>query len=596
MPASRTIPHTENADLVTYALLINGQELSRTVPVLSIDVRKEVNRVPFARIRIGDGDPALQDFPLSNEEHLVPGNEMEIRIGYRNDNNRIFKGIIVSHSSRITSHKADLLIECRDPAVKLTIGRKNRHFEEVTDADIAESILAEYGLDSEIQPTEVRFPEAVQFNTSDWDFILSRIDRAGRICLVEDGKISIKKPDLSAPAVLDLLFGATIIDFQAEIDSRQQFSTVKARSWDPSNQEVAEDTADDPGVPQAGNLDPDTLASVVNLEEYLLLGAGKADPALLKEWANARMLKSRLSKIKGHVRFQGFRNVKPGDFIAIHGVGERFTGPVFVRSVRQEYAEGNWHTTVHFGMPAEWFSERVNPGHLSAQSGWFPSVQGLQTGIVTDLEDPAGEHRVKVCLPLVNSAQEGLWMRIGTLDAGNGRGTFFRPEIGDEVIVGFLHNDPDHPVILGMLHSSALPPPFTAANSNPEKGYVSREGIKMIFHDEDKSFTLETPAGKRILVDDHASVLRMEDEHGNSVQLESGSITVESASSINLKAATDIQLEATNIVLNPSSQFSVSAGASEIKAAGGSAEIKSASVKINGTGMTEIKGGLVKIN
>lgn len=118
----------------------------------------------------------------------------------------------------------------------------------------------------------------------------------------------------------------------------------------------------------------------------------------------------------------------------------------------------------------------------------------------------------------------------------------------------------------------------------------------MIFHDEDKSFTLETPAGKRILVDDHASVLRMEDEHGNSVQLESGGITVESASSINLKAATDIQLEATNIVLNPSSQFSVSAGASEIKAAGGSAEFKSASVKINGTGMTEIKGGLVKIN
>src|SRR5690606_27162535 len=103
MPASRTIPHTENADLVTYALLINGQELSRTVPVLSIDVRKEVNRVPFARIRIGDGDPALQDFPLSNEEHLVPGNEMEIRIGYRNDNNRSYTGIIVSPTRRTPS-------------------------------------------------------------------------------------------------------------------------------------------------------------------------------------------------------------------------------------------------------------------------------------------------------------------------------------------------------------------------------------------------------------------------------------------------------------------------------------------------------------
>lgn len=326
------------------------------------------------------------------------------------------------------------------------------------------------------------------------------------------------------------------------------------------------------------------------------MAAGKADPALLKEWANARMLKSRLSKVKGHVRFQGFKGVKPGDFITINGVGERFTGPVFVSSVRQDYSEGNWHTTVDFGLSGEWFSERINPGHLSAQSGWFPSVQGLQNGIVTDLVDPEGEHRVKVQLPMVSAEQEGLWMRIATLDAGNQRGTFFRPEVGDEVIVGFLHNNPDHPVILGMLHSSALPAPLSASNQNDEKGYVSREGIRMIFHDGDQSFTLETPAGKRVLVDDAAGLIRLEDEYGNHVSMESAGVTVESASALKLKAAADITLEAANIILNPSSQFSVSAGASEIKAGGGSAEFKSASVKINGSGMTEIKGGLVKIN
>lgn len=596
MAISRTIPKTEKADVVTYALLINGVELSRAIPVISIDTGKEINKVPFARIRITDGDPSLEDFPLSNKEQLVPGNEIEIRIGYRSDNSSVFRGIIVSHSNKISRGGAELLIECRDKAVKLTVGKKNKHFENVTNADIAEEIIGGYGLENEIEPTSTVYKEAVQFNTSDWDFILSRMDRTGRICLVEDGKIIIKKPDLSASPVLDLLFGATIIDYHAEIDAREQLAEVTARSWDYSSQELNENTSADPAVPPAGNLSPEELSDTIGLKSYLLPGGGKADSALLKEWADARMLKSRLSKVRGHVKFQGFAGVKPGDFITINGVGARFTGPVLVSAVRQEYAGGNWHTTVHFGLSGEWFSQQVNPYHLSAQSGWFPSVQGLQTGIVTDLEDPAGEHRVKVRLPLVNPAEEGLWMRIATLDAGDQRGTFFRPEAGDEVIVGFLHNDPDHPVILGMLHSSALPPPLTAANTNNEKGYVSREGIRMIFHDEERSLTLETPGGKKIVLNDGGDTLTAEDEHGNYIEMGASGVTVESAASLSLKAAADIRLEAANILLSPSSQFGVSAGASEIKAGGGSAEFKSASVKINGTGLTEIKGGLVKIN
>ncbi|HYH57069.1 MAG TPA: phage baseplate assembly protein V, partial [Anseongella sp.] len=212
------------------------------------------------------------------------------------------------------------------------------------------------------------------------------------------------------------------------------------------------------------------------------------------------------------------------------------------------------------------------------------------------LEDPAGEHRVKVRLPIVNAAEEGLWMRIATLDAGNERGTFFRPEINDEVIVGFIHNDPNQPVILGMLHSSALPAPVAASNGNPEKGYVSREGIRMLFDDDHKSFTVKTPGGKLITLNDTEGAILIEDENGNRIKMEASGVTVESASSLNLKAAADIKLEAVNILLSPSSQFGVSAGASEIKAGGGSAEFKSATVKINGTGMTEIKGGLVKIN
>jgi uncharacterized protein involved in type VI secretion and phage assembly len=243
-----------------------------------------------------------------------------------------------------------------------------------------------------------------------------------------------------------------------------------------------------------------------------------------------------------------------------------------------------------------WYSETINPYHLSAQLGFMPSVQGLQIGIVTDLEDPEGEHRIKVRLPVVSTEEEGIWMRIATLDAGNNRGTFFRPEVDDEVIVGFIFNDPNNAVVLGMLNSSALPAPLTASNDNHEKGYVSRSAIKMIFNDDEKSYKLETPGGKKITLSDNDGIIQIEDENGNKIRMESSGVTIESASALKLKAATDITLEAVNISLTPSSQFSVSAAGSEIKAGGGSAELKSATVKVEGSGMAEIKGGIVKIN
>lgn len=596
MSAPSLIPTPQPSDVVTYAILIDGEEIPATIKAISMIVNKEVNKITTARIRIKDGDVAKRDFPISNEAYFVPGKEIEIKFGYRSDNVTVFKGLITNHSNKVSSKNSELNIDCKDKAVKLTIGRHSKHFEEVTDGDIAEEIIDKYGLEKDIEPTTITHKEVVQFNTSDWDFMLSRMDIIGRICLVEDGKITIKKPDLTQSSILDVMFGTTILEYQAEIDTRIQYNEVKAKTWDYSGQEILEETADAPQMNEAGNISSSELAEVIGLESYLLPHAGKLNGEEAKAWADAKLLRSRLSKVRGSVKFKGFPDVKPGLIISLNGVGERFNGPVFVSCVKHEFASGNWTTEVKFGLSETWFTESINPYHLSAQQGFIPSVQGLQIGVVTDIEDPDGENRVKVKLPIINTDQEGIWMRIATLDAGKNRGTFFRPEYGDEVIVGFIFNDPNNAVILGMLNSSALPAGLEASNDNHEKGYISREGIKMIFNDDKKSYTLETPGGKKILLDDDAGIIKVEDENGNKITMESSGVKVESASELKLKAATNITIEAVNITLSPSSQFSVSAGGSEIKAGNGSAELKSATVKIDGSGMTEIKGGLVKIN
>lgn len=538
MAIARTIPTSQIPDVVTYTILTDGVELPASVPVKHFNIQREVNKIPFAKICISDGDPSIENFPISNEDYFIPGKEIEIRVGYRGDSFSLFKGLVIKHSNRISNLGAELNIECRDKAVKLTIGRKSRHYEDVTDGDIAEEIIDNHGLDKEIESTSVQHKELLRYNTTDWDFVLARIDLIGMICLVEDGKIKIKKPDLSASPVIELLFGATILDFTAEMDARTQYSEVNSLTWDYGNQEITEDTGDEPEMEEAGNISGSDLADVIGLDSYKIINSGKLTNEELKEFANSKMLKSRLSKIRGKVRFQGFPDVKPGDIISLNGVGDRFSGPVFASSVRHEISNGNWTTEVIFGMSERWFSENTDPYGISSKDGRLPSVQGLETGIVTDLEDPEGENRVKVKLPVVSASEDGIWMRIATLDAGSNRGTFFLPEIDDEVVVGFISNDPNHPVILGMLHSSSKPPPLSASNSNDEKGYVSRAQTKMIFDDGKKTLTIE-------------------DANGNKIKFESGGITVESSAVLKLKAA---------------------------------------SIKIEASGPAEIKGAVVKIN
>ena len=197
MNNSRTIETVRSADLVTFKILIEGTELSSVHQVKNISVEKEINRIPFAQIVFFDGEAASQNFSLSNEDLLIPGKEIEIKAGYHNDDETIFKGIIIKHSIKIRENNSVLIVECRDEAVKMTIGRKSNFYYESKDSDIIEELIGKYNLQSNIETTSFINNEMVQYRTSDWDFMITRAQLNGQICTVDDGKIKISKPDLS---------------------------------------------------------------------------------------------------------------------------------------------------------------------------------------------------------------------------------------------------------------------------------------------------------------------------------------------------------------------------------------------------------------
>ncbi|MDP9075933.1 MAG: type VI secretion system tip protein VgrG [Bacteroidota bacterium] len=598
MSLSQTLPGPQNTDLVTFTIKVNGTALGTTYQVVSMTFSKEINRIPIAKLVIYDGDPAKQDFPVSNEATLVPGATIEIAVGYHSDEATLFNGVILRHSLKIRNNGSPVLIlDCRDLAVKMTVARKNKYFYDSTDSDAATEIIGTYGLESDIEDTAVKLESIVQYDSTDWDFIVSRMEANGKLCVVDNGKINAKKPDFTTTPVLDTVYGATMLEFDADLDARNQYQSIVAKTWDYANQAITTANAAEPGFQENGNFSSSDLGSVLGIAEYDVLSGEDLTTDELQSLADSRLLKARMSRCRGRVKFRGYGGqLNPGDLINIGGVGDRFNGAVFVSGVRHEIVNGNWNTDVQFGLTNELFASQPEVSSPSAVD-MLPAIQGLQIGVVTNLEnDPDSQDRIRVRLPIIDANEDGVWCRIAALDAGNKRGMFFRPEVGDEVILGFLNNDPRHPVVLGMLNSSAKPAPLQGSNQNNEKGYTSRSGMKMIFNDDEKSLKIETPAGKKMTISEQDGVMKMEDENGNSFSMDSSAISMTSAGDIKLTATGDLTISAANVSISPSSSFAVSAGGASINAGSGSASMSAPSVKVEGSGTATLKGGVVMIN
>ncbi|CAL2062769.1 type VI secretion system tip protein VgrG [Tenacibaculum sp. 190524A05c] len=575
------IQTSKSADLITFKILIEGEELSKVYEVKNITVSKEVNKIPTAQIILIDGDPSARDFELSNEDLLIPGKEIEITAGYHSDEETIFKGIVIKHNLRIRANSAQLIIECRDEAVKMTIGRKSKYFYESSDSDIFEEIIGEYGLSSDVESTNHTHPELVQYNASDWDFLVSRAQANGKLCFVDDGTITIAKPDISQSEIETVTFGGSLLDFDAEIDARHQVSKVAAYGWNHADQELIEVEGKDPSVSLNGNLSSGDLTDVIGLESLELRHGGVVTDTELQDWADAKWLFQQLAKVRGRIKFQGIPSVKPNTVLKLEGVGDRFNGNIYVTGVQHVITNGNWVANAQFGLSTEWFSETFDISSKPA-SGLLPAIQGLQVGIVSQLEeDPDGEDRILVQIPIINNEEEGIWCRVSSPDAGENRGIYFRPEIGDEVIVGFINQDPNDAIVLGMLHSSAKPSPITAADDNNEKGIITRSEMKVLFDDDKKIITIETPAGKIISLDEDEGAITIEDDNSNVIVINSDGISMESAGDIAIKASGDVNIEGTNVSIAANAEF---------KAEG------SAGAEVSTSAIAVLKGSLVQIN
>jgi len=181
---------------------------------------------------------------------------------------------------------------------------------------------------------------------------------------------------------------------------------------------------------------------------------------------------------------------------------------------------------------------------------------GVYPALVSDIGDPEGLGRVKVTLPWspdTGGERYDAWARLATLMGGNNRGTWFIPDVGDEVLVVFEGGDARRPYVVGAMWNGSDSPPeqMDGAGNNYKKSIVSRRNVRITLDDTEgaETLTLKTPMNQSIEIKDGGISIEIKDANGNSIKLEPAGITVTAAAQVKVQAST-VEVSAGMVTVN----------------------------------------------
>ncbi len=405
----------------------------------------------------------------------------------------VFKGPVVRHALEAGASGSVLVVEAKDATIKLTRPRRSVVHRDQRDDQVIRKLIEAAGLSAGfLATTQPTHAQLVQYQASDWDFILSRADVLGLIVVVDSGTVSLAKMAVAGAAKLRLEYGIDeIYNFELMLDASRQPEAVESVAWDQKNQAATQPyTAKDVKHSQ-GNIDGAKVAAKHRRRDLPVRGPGAAGPEGTPILGRRPAGPEPAIDDPGASRLpRQCQSQAAWTWSRSPGIGTRFNGKALVTGVRHRVDEGGWQTDVQFGLSPDWYCRRDDIGDPPRCRALARSRRGSRSASSTSSRpDPDKEYRVRVLLP---TAERQAVRRLGPPGLARrrqGRGYFFRPEPGDEVVVGFFNNDPRQPIVLGALFGSKNAPPEDVSqltDKNVHKAIVTRKGTTIGFVDEDK--------------------------------------------------------------------------------------------------------------
>ena len=498
----------------------------------------------FSIIVPDDALDTYEGFVMENSKKLL-GKKISLSYWQYGSENQVFSGIVTGLKNRKESGYGKLVITGHSPSILLENGRADRSFEQLSLSQIVKEIGVNYPQEGKIHAEEQELnvrrvlPYTVQSQESDFGFIQRLATRYGEYFYYNGKELIFGN---KAEPVLELSEGRELIELEFELGLKAQgfsglvYDAEKGESIQHNAQEVQTEWKENALQAVAVQASKQLFG---NVPKSVFSGSEKSqelEEMLLKEKEN----RESLIWVRGRSRDSRLKNGSRAKLTDINGRAMETYRIVEIR----HYYNGDEYYNEFVGV-----SDVLHPPYQD--SGAFPKSHE-QMGRVVENADPLGLGRVRVQMMWQESGSEKTpWIRLLQPHSGSGKGFYFVPEIGEEVLVGFQGGNAEKPYVIG-----------TQYNGKEKSGYADKENNIKAVH---------TRSGTKIILNDSEGSILIEDPSGNTYHMDGqGNIKVSAPKNISFTAGQNINISAgQNITTTAGMNISASAGMSYNVFAGG---------------------------
>jgi uncharacterized protein involved in type VI secretion and phage assembly len=437
---------------------------------------------------------------LTGVMHIVPGTRFRVLLAGKLE--PLFVGQVTAVEYAYTpDHGREIRVRGYDLLHQLRKRQSVRAHVQVTTRDLAQELVADLGLVVRAAEPGPLWPRLIQHRQSDFELLQEIVEQCGLYLAVRGDVLHLLTlQGIGEPVPLTL--GENLLEARIEMNADALYRSVAATGWNSSRMATYTAQASQARVGRtlATELAPGRVGGN-GTYEYVDEGFVSDDHAAGLAQAELDLHVAREVTLWGVT--QGDARLRAGTPVEVAGVAGTIAGRYVLTSVTHRIdARKGFLSEISSAPPA---------AHRRAHS----SV-GVP-GIVTQIDDPEKWGRVRVSLPTYRNIETD-WIAILSAGAGAKKGFMAFPDIGDHVLVLLAHEDPGQGVVLGGLYGAASPP-----DVGIDEGTVQR-------------YTLLTPGGQRIRLDDGQKSIRLENSDGSYCEL--------SPQKVRIHAAVDMELEA----------------------------------------------------
>src|SRR5262245_16019738 len=538
-PGALLVP---GVDVKVNGTSLNADTESRLVEVV---VEQSLHLPDMAVLRLHDfGDQQRRAmavfFGLIDGTTFPIGGELEVKLAQDGSLETVFQGEITAVELEANEETLpSLTVRGYARSHRLHRNRRNRSFLSMTDGDIVQQVAQEGGLSAEVDATTTTHDYVLQYEQTDWEFLKHLAARNGYELLVANRVLHFRKPQNDQESGLEQKLWENLIGVRVKLSTAFQADEVVVRGWDFKAKQAIVGTASSGSLaPKIGEAKTGAqMAGVFGNAKLHVVNQPVADQTAADTLASAIYQELDGAFVEAEGSCVGDPRLKAGLTLKMEALGTRLSGTYYLTSVVHTVRADQDYTTsfVVSGRRTNTLADYLQ-GRAGA-TGLPGLVNGVATGVVTNLADPDDLGRVKVKLPWIGDEQESWWVRLASPMAGPSRGFLCLPEIDDEVLIAFEHGDVNRPYILGCLWNGQDAP--TKKNSEAvANGKVNLRVFK-------------TRAGHTITLDDSdgaEKITIVDKTEKNKIEIDSraNKITVEAAGDIAVTASQNAIVKAQN--------------------------------------------------